>query len=110
MQTIKEVEHVLEEMLRVGRFAIVSFPNSAYLPWRTRLYKDGRMPKIGCDAEKSWYNTKDVRFLTLADFHEFCELKGYSVRRQIALDTIKGCRVYQNPNDNASMAIVELSR
>ena len=110
MQTIKEVEHVLEEMLRVGRFAIVSFPNSAFLPWRTRLYKDGRMPKIGCDAEKSWYNTKDVRFLTLADFHEFCELKGYSVRRQIALDTVNGCRVYQNPNDNASMAIIELSR
>lgn len=110
MQTIKEVEHVLEEMLRVGRFAIVSFPNSAYLPWRTRLYKEGRMPRIGCDNEKSWYNTKDVRFLTLVDFHQFCDKKGYSVRRQISLDTEKGCRVFQNPNDNASMAIVELSR
>ena len=110
MQTIKEVEHVLEEMLRVGRFAIVSFPNSAYLPWRTRLFKDGKMPKIGCDSEKSWFNTKDLRFLTLADFHQFCDEKGYSVRRQIALDTIKGTKVFQNPNDNASMAIVELSR
>lgn len=110
MQTIKEVEHVLEEMLRVGRFAIVSFPNSAYLPWRTRLFKDGKMPKIGCDSEKSWFNTKDLRFLTLADFHQFCDEKGYSVRRQIALDTIRGTKVFQNPNDNASMAIVELSR
>lgn len=110
MQTIKEVEHVLEEMLRVGRFAIVSFPNSAYLPWRTRLFKNGRMPKIGCDSEKSWFNTKDVRFLTLADFHQFCDQKGYSVRRQIALDTLKGCRITKDPNDFASMAIVELSR
>ncbi|MDO4629105.1 MAG: homoserine O-acetyltransferase [Planctomycetia bacterium] len=110
LQTVKEVENVLEEMLRVGRFAIVSFPNSAYLPWRKKLYETGRMPKRGCDNDDSWYNTKDVRFLTLADFHRFCEVKGYSVRRQIALDTIKGCKIFQNPNDNASMAILELSR
>lgn len=110
LQTIREVEYVLEEMLRVGRFAIVSFPNSAYLPWRTRLFKDGRMPEIGCDSAKSWFNTKDVRFLTLADFHHFCDQKGYSVRRQIALDTVSGKKVFQNPNDEASMAIIELSR
>ena len=114
LQTIREVEYVLEEMLRVGRFAIVSFPNSAYLPWRTRLFKDGRMPErmseIGGDSARAWFNTKDVRFLTLADFHDFCDQKGYSVRRQIALDTVNGKKVFQNPNDEASMAIIELSR
>lgn len=108
LQTVIDVEHVLEEMLRVGRRGIVSFPNSAYLPWRTQLYKNGRMPRT--DAEHSWYNTDDVRFLTIADFHAFCEKKGYSVLQQITLDTEKDCPVLQNPNDNASMAIVVLTR
>lgn len=110
LQTVMDVEWVIEEMLRVGRRGIVSFPNSAYLPWRTSLYRDGRMPKIGCDEDRNWYDTKDVRFLTIADFHSFCEKKGYSVLQQITLDTLKGCRIYQNPNDFATMAIVVLSR
>ncbi|MDO4571614.1 MAG: homoserine O-acetyltransferase [Planctomycetia bacterium] len=110
LQTIMHVEHLLDEMLRVGRRAIVSFPNSAYLPWRTQLYTEGKMPRIGCETDYNWYNTKDVRFLTIRDFHAFCEKKGYSVIQQISLDTEKGVRVEQNPNDNATMAIVVLSR
>ncbi|MDO4574724.1 MAG: homoserine O-acetyltransferase [Planctomycetia bacterium] len=110
MQTVVDVERVLEEMLRVGRRGIVSFPNSAYLPWRTQLFREGKMPKVGCDGHQNWYDTKDMRFLTISDFHDFCDAKGYTVLQQVTLDTLKGTRVTQNANDNATMAIVVLCR
>lgn len=110
LQTIMDVEGVLEEMLRVGRRGIVTFPNAAYLPWRKQLFHDGRMPSIGCAPGVSWYNTQNVRFFTISDFHAFCEDKGYSITHQIALNTEKHCRVEENPNDNATLAILEVSR
>lgn len=110
LQTIMDVERLLEEMLRVGHRGIVSFPNAAYLPWRTRLFEEGRMPEIGCDEPSRWYETQNVRFLTIADFQVYCQRKGYSILRQVALNTETGKEVMEHPNDNATMAIMVLSR
>ncbi len=110
LQTIMDVERLLEELLRVGRRGIVSFPNAAYLPWREQLYHEGRMPEIGCDEHARWYDTKNVRFLTIADFQAYCRKMGYTILQQVALNTQTGEEVTEQPNDNATMAIMVLSR
>jgi len=57
-----------------------------------------------------WYDTRDIRFLSIADFEEFCREKNIRIERQIALDTEAGREVFQNPNLNADLAIFVISR
>ena len=57
-----------------------------------------------------WYDTDNVRFLTIADFDEFCREQGITIHEQVFLDTESNCRVTADPNLNADLAIVVLSR
>ncbi|MCF0233390.1 MAG: homoserine O-acetyltransferase, partial [Thermoguttaceae bacterium] len=84
LQTICNVEVVLDEMMRVGTRAIVSFPNLGYKRFREDL-NAGLAPRTDPRPEKYWYNTRDVRYLTLRDFEEFCSKKGYRIIDKIAL-------------------------
>lgn len=110
LQTVEHVEFILNEMLRVGTRAIVSFPNLGYHEHRERLVKSGRAPQTVPKPEKRWYNTHDVRFLTLTDFEDFCVEKGYRIHQRIALDTQAGQVVEDDPNLNADVIIVVLSQ
>jgi len=110
LQTVRNVELILEEMLRVGTRVIVSFPNLGYYRFRAELNESGRAPRIDPRPGRLWYNTNDVRFLTLTDFEQFCHEKGYRIHRQIAFDTELDAVVESNPNLNADVAIVVLSR
>ncbi len=102
---------MLDEMLRVGTRCIVSFPNLGYHEHRKRLATEGRAPRlVHGSKEEQWYDTDDVRFLTLADFEDFCEQKGFRIHHCIALDTRQQMPVEKNPNENADVAIVVLSR
>ena len=66
LQTVRHTEAILREMLRVGREAVVSFPNFAY--WKNlRSVLNGRMP-VSEDLPYQWYNSPNVRFFTLLDF------------------------------------------
>jgi hypothetical protein len=56
-----------------------------------------------------WYNTPDVRFLSIDDFEQFCRDKGYTIHQRVALDTEEGCEVTENANLNADVAIFVLS-
>ncbi|TAN80057.1 MAG: methionine biosynthesis protein MetW [Gallionella sp.] len=72
-QTLQATRHTLEliqEMLRVGREGIVSFPNFGY--WRNRLnVLRGNMPVSG-ELPYQWYDTPNVHLCTLHDFENFC--------------------------------------
>jgi len=110
LQTIRDVEFVLDEMLRVGTRCIVSFPNLGYSEHRRRLSEEGRAPQILHDAvPMEWYNTSDVRFLTLADFEDFCRKKSFRIHASIPLDTQNQKQVTENPNENADVVIMVLS-
>ena len=87
LQTIKNVEIVLDEMLRVGTRAIVSFPNLGFRDRRAQL-NAGRAPQTHQGRE--WYNSNDVRYLTISDFEEFCQKKGYKIFKEVALDSKTG--------------------
>ncbi len=58
----------------------------------------------------SWYDSPNVRFLSIADFDDFCRDNQIKIHQRIALDTEAGCKVYDDPNLNADMAIVVISR
>jgi homoserine O-acetyltransferase len=110
LQTVQDVERVLDEMLRVGTRGIVSFPNLGYHEHRRRLSEEGRAPQIrhGSDVME-WHNTSDVRFLTLTDFEDFCQKKNIRIHISIPLDTHKHTQVVDNPNENADVVIMVLS-
>jgi homoserine O-acetyltransferase len=110
LQAVIDVQGVLKEILRVGRQGIISFPNIGYWKLRKHLYEEGRAPRAGSLLGYHWHNSPNVRFLSIADFEDFCRENQIKIHQQIALDTEAGCKVYDDPNLNADMAIVVISR
>jgi methionine biosynthesis protein MetW len=70
-QALKPPE-VIREMLRVGRRAVISFPNFGHWSVRLQLLGGGRMPRSRL-LPHHWYNTPNVHLCTVKDFEEFCE-------------------------------------
>jgi homoserine O-acetyltransferase len=110
LQTIIDVRLVINEMLRVGRQGIVSFPNLGYHKLRRQLSEQGRAPLVALGGGTRWYDTHNVRFLTIADFDEFCREQAIRVHQHVSLDTEARRRVDDDPNRNADLAIVVLSK
>ena len=70
LQATRHTEPLMQEMLRVGREGIVSFPNFGY--WKNRLnVLRGNMP-VSEDLPYQWYDTPNVHLCTLHDFESFC--------------------------------------
>ncbi|MDD3674631.1 methionine biosynthesis protein MetW, partial [Thauera propionica] len=106
LQAMHNTQGILHEMLRVGREAVVSFPNFGY--WRHRQsILNGHMP-VSESLPHQWYNTPNVRFFTIADFDALCEMNGIAVRERLAFD--EGKLVLEEPNFLASVAVYRLGR
>ncbi|HEY8578741.1 MAG TPA: methionine biosynthesis protein MetW [Beijerinckiaceae bacterium] len=87
-QTLQATRHpraVLEHLLRIGRHAIVSFPNFGHWRIRTQLLLRGRMPVTGSLA-RPWYDTPNIHFCTIRDFVELVDELGAGIERAVALD------------------------
>jgi methionine biosynthesis protein MetW len=83
IQAMHQPRDVLNEMLRIGRFGIVSFTNYAH--WRARWHLlRGRMPSASGSAEP-WYTTPNIRPCTLEDFEHLCAGLGLVIERRICL-------------------------
>jgi methionine biosynthesis protein MetW len=107
LQTVRHTQGVIREMLRVGREAVVSFPNFAY--WKNRLaVLGGRMP-VSEDLPYQWYDTPNVRFFTIADFDALCTEMGIVVRERMVLDE-QGKLVTEEANFLGSLAVYRLAR
>jgi methionine biosynthesis protein MetW len=76
---------VLEHMTRIGRRAIVSFPNFAHWRMRVGLLLAGRMP-ITPYLGARWYDTPNIHFCTVLDFVALCDEMGVTVERSLTLD------------------------
>ena len=85
LQVLHYPRKVLEQMLRTGRQAIVSFPNFGY--WRVRLDLGlrGRMP-LTSDLPVPWYDTANIHLCTILDFMEMCEDMGLNIEQGLTLD------------------------
>ena len=78
LQQIHRVETIINEMLRVGREVIVTFPNFAYWRHRVQLGLRGTMP-VSKTLPYEWYNTPNVRMFTVREFDRFCADRGIDV-------------------------------
>jgi homoserine O-acetyltransferase len=111
LQAVYDVPRVLNDMLRVGRKCIVTFPNFAYSKLREMMYKQGRAPGTsGGLLRFNWYDTPNIRFFSILDFQEYCSQEGITIHRLVGLDTEAGREVNTNVNLEADMAITVLSR
>ena len=80
LQTATRPDLMLDELLRVGRRAFVSFPNFAH--WRTRaaLMFGGRMP-VTRALPVTWYETANIHHVTVEDFRDLAQMKGAKIER-----------------------------
>lgn len=106
LQMMKNVEGVLRDIARVGREAIVSFPNFAYWPHRVALLR-GRMP-VSKSLPYDWYDTPNLRCATIKDFEELANEVGLEVTECVALDD--GHPVSFLPNFRGSLAVFRLRK
>jgi len=107
LQTIRHTQEVLAAMLRVGREAVVSFPNFGY--WKNRLaVLGGRMP-VSEDLPYQWYDSPNVRFFTMLDFEALCEEMKILVRERQVLDE-QGKLVTEEHNFLGSLAVYRIAR
>jgi len=106
LQTIHRTEQLLREMLRVGREAIVSFPNFGHWQARLQVAFGGRMP-VSTTLPFAWYDTPNVHLCTLEDFEALCARLGARILgRQVLND---GRQVTFMPNLLGSIAVYRIS-
>lgn len=85
IQATRRPRHVLEQLLRIGRRAIVSFPNFGHWRIRSQVTFRGRMP-ITPNLPIPWYDTPNIHFCTIKDFMALCADIDAEVERAVALN------------------------
>lgn len=83
LQVVRRPRLVLQEMLRIGKRGVVSFPNFGHWRIRGHLALRGRMPTTEA-IPYSWYDTPNIHHTTIADFRDFVSDCGAVVEREIA--------------------------
>lgn len=86
LQAMHNPKWVLEHMLRIGKHAVVSFPNFAHWKARVHLAIRGRMP-VSDQLPHKWYDTPNIHLCTIKDFYNLCRESHIEVERAIALDS-----------------------
>ncbi|MDR3204184.1 MAG: methionine biosynthesis protein MetW [Deltaproteobacteria bacterium] len=109
IQTLKEPIAVLDEMLRVGRRGVVSFPNFGH--WRIRFYLStrGRMP-VSSSLPYYWYDTPNIHLLTFLDFMDWCRFNHVRVAEAYGLNDGSISPISERDNLMAEEVLVFLSR
>ena len=99
LQSTDKPDYVLEEMLRVSKKAIVSFPNFGY--WRVRFYLffKGKIPKSKA-LPYEWYNTPNIHLNTIEDFFEFCKKRDIKILEAVYLAKNKARKKILKPLAN----------
>jgi methionine biosynthesis protein MetW len=85
LQATHRPRHVLEQLLRIGRRAIVSFPNFGHWRIRMQLLLTGRMP-VTANLPEPWYESPNIHFCTIDDFLALCKEIDADVARSVALN------------------------
>jgi methionine biosynthesis protein MetW len=87
LQATHRPRAVLEHMLRIGRRAIVSFPNFGHWRIRAQVALFGRMP-VTENLSYSWFDTPNIHFCTLRDFVELARVMNVEIERSVALNSL----------------------
>jgi len=85
MQCTHRPDYVIQEMLRVGRKVVISFPNFAYWKIRSQLFFMGKMPRSKV-LPFEWYDTPNIHLLTVEDFRAFCAKRDIKIIDEIYMN------------------------
>lgn len=111
LQAVKYPHLVLDEMLRVGKECIITFPNFGHWMCRTFLGTRGRMP-VSKFMPYTWYDTPNIHFCTIKDFEALCEQRNINVLHRVVVNPANavslGTRLW--PNLFGLTAIYHVSR
>ena len=108
LQALQRPDQALAEILRVGKTAIVTFPNFGH--WRVRAALAlGRMP-VTPSLPETWYNTPNIHLCTVADFEDLCRARGWRITSRRLLDKShrEGLRIRLAPNLFSEVALYML--
>jgi len=97
LQALQRPDLAIEEILRVGKFGIVTFPNFGH--WRVRFgIASGRMPMTPALPER-WYDTPNIHLCSVDDFETLCEDIGWTIldRRMLDRSHREGWRIRLRP-------------
>jgi methionine biosynthesis protein MetW len=111
LQTLRFPHLVVDEMLRVGRECIVTFPNFGH--WRSRWYLGhrGKMP-VSKFLPYTWYDTPNIHFCTVRDFEALCADKGIKILNSsvISGDNNQSALASRFPNLLGVTAVYHISK
>lgn len=94
LQAMRHTEVIIEEMLRVGKEVIVSFPNFGY--WKNRMQVvAGRMP-VSETLPYHWFNTPNIHLCTLGDFESLCHQHNAHILERIVMNGDREAKVLPN--------------
>ncbi|MDJ0623553.1 MAG: methionine biosynthesis protein MetW [Desulfocapsaceae bacterium] len=86
LQQVFEPARLLYSLSRIGRRVVVSFPNFSHISIRLQLLLNGQAPKNE-QLPYSWYDTPNIRVITLKDFRKFAQDVGYEIVDEVAINT-----------------------
>lgn len=111
LQALQQPDQVLDEMLRIGREGIVTFPNFGH--WRCRWYigTRGRMP-VSESLPYQWYDTPNIHLCTVDDFEALCAERGFRInhRAVVGADNRQNLGARLWPNLFGVTAVYHISR
>jgi methionine biosynthesis protein MetW len=85
LQALHKPDEIVDEMLRIGKNCILTFPNFAYWRHRMSLLRNGSMPKSP-SLPYEWYNTPNLHHCTISDFDGLCARKNIRVLCRTVVD------------------------
>jgi len=107
LQQVLHPEKVIIESLRVGKKIIVGIPNFCHLSGRLQVCFLGRVP-VTTELPYQWYDTPNVKFLSIKDFRNFCKQKDIAIEKEKAIAYNR--EIYFLPNLLAHIGLFLLSK
>lgn len=86
LQQVYEPDTLIRSMMRIGKKGIVSFPNFSHWGIRLQLLLSGYAP-ISRQLPYEWYDTPNIRVITIKDFRKFTQEVGFTILKEVAINT-----------------------
>ena len=86
LQQVYEPDTMIRSLLRIGKKGIVSFPNFSHWRCRLQLLSSGYAP-VTRQLPYEWYNTPNIRVITIKDFRKFIQEVGFNILKEVAINT-----------------------
>ena len=104
IQSMKNIEEIIDEMMRVGKEVVITFPNFGY--WKNRLQiLQGNMP-VSEELPYKWFETPNIHLCTIRDFDNLCQKNKIKIEQRLILTDKKSVNFY--PNFFGALALYKL--